>query len=303
MNRLVFLIALAFTTYSVTTEAQVPELPEVPIGLADGISAILSEKWAGLSRRLSSAQSAAEKLSQDCTGVVKGTPEAANCRARQSHLIDLRKEYSGDVIAFRDDIRLASGKETGPLKAIRIFGLRTRGTVYIYNDGERTTKSGLFSAKADRIKTGPNSRFEGALPDGTRIIIGPDSDIEISTYFYDLRRNEILLKKIKGVLRSIVPPGGSRFKIRTPKTCVCVRGTDFVIEGSDTGEIGYVAVLEGEVSVESSGHSRPVPILAGKVAYLGDDGTVKSIQDVGETILLRNLLQRYPQLANEDEGS
>ncbi len=304
MNRLVFIVTFALTASPMVAQAQVPELPDVPAGLNDGISAVLAKGWAALKQRLSSAQSAAEKLREDCTGVAKGTPEAADCRSRQGRLISLRNEYSHDVIEFRDSIRLISGEETEPLKAIRIFGLKMRGEVYLYDGGSRTRKRGIFSTMADRIKTGPNSRFEGALPDGTRIIIGPNSDIEISTYVYNLKKNEIRLNKIKGILRSIVTSGGSRrFQLRTSKACACVRGTDFVIEGSENSEIGSVTVLEGKVSIEGPMQPQAVSVSSGQVVYLRDDGTIESIQDVGEVALLRDLLQRYPDLSREDKGS
>ncbi len=304
MIKIATLLGFAISIASWSAQAQVPNLPEVPTGLAARISAVLSEHRRDLVQRLSSAQAAAATLREDCSGIARGTPQAEKCRSRQGQLIILRSEYSKDVIEFGDNIRLASGGEKEPLDAIAIFGLKIRGKVTLYNQGSPSRKRGMFLAKADRITTGPNSRFEGALPDGTLIVIGPNSDIEISTYNFNLRKNEIFLRKIKGVLRSIVTLGSSqRFQVRTSKACACVRGTDFVIQGSENAEIGSVAVLEGEVNIEGPMQPLPVSVSAGQVVYLRDDGAVESINDVGEVILLQDILQRYPELAKEQDRS
>ena len=89
---------------------------------------------------------------------------------------------------------------------------------------------------SDRIVTGPRSAASVTLRDGTRLSVGPDSTMDLSTFEFDATTEEgnVLVALLRGSLRMatglIARLKPEHVKVTTPTSVIGVRGTDFIVE-------------------------------------------------------------------------
>lgn len=89
---------------------------------------------------------------------------------------------------------------------------------------------------SDRIVTGPKSAASVTLRDGTRLSVGPDSTMDLSTFEFNPTTEEgsVLVALLRGSLRMatglIAKIKPEQVKVTTPTSVIGVRGTDFIVE-------------------------------------------------------------------------
>jgi len=126
------------------------------------------------------------------------------------------------------------------------------GTAQVHDDrGERRLEPGHKIQGNERLVTAANSRVVLELEDGSRIVVGGDTDCLMKHVIPPAaaRKSDGLLIVGKGVVRLILRPeqdwGG--FGAQGETALASVRGTDFLIEASADNTAFFV--VEGKVSV------------------------------------------------------
>jgi len=127
--------------------------------------------------------------------------------------------------------------------------------------------SGLFHN--DIVETSPHGRLDVAFTDGTRLGVGPSSQVTLDSYVYRPGGSgaSAVLGMAKGAMRFIsgnVQRDGMR--ITTPTATIGIRGTDFVVTVTPAGAT-RVRVDQGSVMLWACGTART----AGN-AYLAEAG-------------------------------
>lgn len=111
------------------------------------------------------------------------------------------------------------------------------GPVYLERAGTSVlAESGAGLEASDRLRTTATGAVSATLRDGTVVVLGPGSVIELTRFLFDstTEDGDFSALLIKGSLRLIsgliarVNP--THYKVHTPTTVISVRGTDFIVE-------------------------------------------------------------------------
>ena len=121
-------------------------------------------------------------------------------------------------------------------------------------EGNRVGTRGTEINFGDRIKTGPHASAKVLYPDGSKLLIGRATEMEVkegigTTQMNELHRGEVrgIIKKPKGL--STATGGPPRFVIRSKSAVMGVRGTDFVYGVGTEAEKAALHTLEGTVEI------------------------------------------------------
>lgn len=126
-----------------------------------------------------------------------------------------------------------AGSPAGTVKLVK-------GDVRVVDSrGERALLPGDSVAVADRLVTGPDASASMVLRDGTTIIVGPKSRMELKDFAFDdnTQKGNMLVSLLQGSLRMItgliakVNPGA--VGVTTKTATIGVRGTDFIVEADE----------------------------------------------------------------------
>lgn len=129
-------------------------------------------------------------------------PEAAKTDAQQAGVM---KSVQGDVKALRADGRA------------------------------QALKPGDAIHQIDRIQTGPNSGASLRLRDGTVLVLGPQSQLDLKQYQFNATTHDgnILLSLLQGSLRMvsglIAKKQPEAVRVDTKTATIGIRGTDFIV--------------------------------------------------------------------------
>lgn len=102
--------------------------------------------------------------------------------------------------------------------------------------GERTLKPGDAIASADSISTGADSAASVVLRDGTTMVLGANSRVELKNFAYDSTTQEgnVLVSVLRGSMRMLTGLIGKTrpdsIKVTTPTSTIGILGTDFIVE-------------------------------------------------------------------------
>ncbi len=105
--------------------------------------------------------------------------------------------------------------------------------------GERPVRPGDPIGVADRVVTGPDGSASMVLRDGTTLVLGPKSRMELKDFAFDAstQKGSMLVSLVQGTLRMItgiiakVNPGS--VAVTTKTATIGVRGTDFIVEAEE----------------------------------------------------------------------
>ncbi len=98
-----------------------------------------------------------------------------------------------------------------------------------------TVSEGMHLDEGDVLKTGNDGYLSFIMRDGTRISLGPDTELTVSEFAYDpghdklalvLKLGHGMLAYISGKIASFSPEA---VKVQTPTALIGVRGTRFVV--------------------------------------------------------------------------
>ncbi len=117
-----------------------------------------------------------------------------------------------------------------------------KGQVQVENvQGAKALRSGDAVSTADVVTTGADGAASLVLRDGSTLMVGPNSRLELKSFAYDSTTQDgnVLLSLLRGSLRMITGLIGKTHpeavEIRTPTTIVGVLGTDFIVQAE--GEV------------------------------------------------------------------
>jgi hypothetical protein len=128
---------------------------------------------------------------------------------------------------------ITSDARAGTLKSVR-------GNVQVLgpNGASRSVDSGDALTALDRLVTGADSGASVVLRDGTQIIVGPSSILDLKEFQFNSTTQDggMFVFLLRGSLRMIsgligkTNPSGVR--VETPTAVIGIRGTDFIVEVS-----------------------------------------------------------------------
>jgi transmembrane sensor len=120
--------------------------------------------------------------------------------------------------------------------------------------------------------TGRRQMMEQALPDGSRLVLAPESDLSVR---YFQRRREIDLVRgeaVFDVMRDVARP----FTVSCLLAKVTVLGTRFAVQRLPDDRV-RVSVLEGRVRLDAAEATRTLELAAGEVAELSAQGALQRV--------------------------
>jgi len=125
----------------------------------------------------------------------------------------------------------AGEMHAGIVKSVRgdvqLFG--TDGTTRLARSGDRV-------GEVDRIETGADSAASVVLRDGTAIVVGPSSRLDIKQFHFDATTQDggLLVSLLRGSLRMITGLIGKTnpdaVRVDTQTATIGIRGTDFIVQ-------------------------------------------------------------------------
>jgi hypothetical protein len=148
------------------------------------------------------------------------------------------------------------------------------GTAMVQKAGSqqwRPAVKGLPVAEGDRLKTGAGAWCEVFFKDGSFIKLDADSETGIETLRASAEERVFSFSFLKGkalwLAAKLKGKSVSKFSVRTPSAVCAVRGTDFSIMVSTSGETS-VGLFEGNVDISGPGLETKA-LAAGGEAFAG----------------------------------
>lgn len=136
--------------------------------------------------------------------------------------------------------------------------------------GERGTEIRF----GDRIKTGPRATVRVRYPDGSRLLVGRSTEMEIQENRGGSQYNQLYAGEVRGLIRKVKEPRASpKFIIRSRAAVMGVRGTDFVMNLDDAAPKADFHTLEGVVEVAGD---EPT-LMNGKGTLVSENQTVVAV--------------------------
>lgn len=126
------------------------------------------------------------------------------------------------------------------------------------NGSSEALRRGSRIAVGDRVETTANGHVHVRFIDNASVSVRPESVLEVQAYRFDANNpqsNEVRLNVEQGMSRSIsghaTEYDKNRFRLNTPLAAIGVRGTDFLVQATDTGVRASVA--DGAIVVGALG--------------------------------------------------
>ena len=108
--------------------------------------------------------------------------------------------------------------------------------------GERPLQPGDSLAQADQVVTGADGAASMVMRDGTTMMVGPRSRINLSTFAYNSTTQEgnLVVAVLRGSMRMITglisKTNPNAISVTTRTATIGVRGTDFIVEVDEDGK-------------------------------------------------------------------
>ena len=118
------------------------------------------------------------------------------------------------------------------------FVKMVRGDVQLLNAGGvlRPARAGDEVAPIERIVTGPDAAASVVLRDGSTLVVGPSSRLDLKEFAFDATTHDgnMLMTLLRGSLRVITGLIGKTqpdaVRIETQTATIGIRGTDFIVQ-------------------------------------------------------------------------
>lgn len=108
---------------------------------------------------------------------------------------------------------------------------------------QRAAAPGEGLQPGERVRTGAKSAASITMRDGTVLVLGPGTTVDLSRFQYDAttQKGNFALDLLEGSVRVITGLLGKinpdLFKVTTPTSVVGVRGTDFIVEANPPAQV------------------------------------------------------------------
>ena len=144
------------------------------------------------------------------------------------------------TVSFLHGLLLAAGlaQAQEPAAANRAGTMKiVQGQANVTNaQGERALQPGDAVASADSISTRADSAASVVLRDGTTMVLGANSRVELKNFAYDSTTQEgnMLVSVLRGSMRMLTGLIGKTrpdsIKVTTPTSTIGILGTDFIVD-------------------------------------------------------------------------
>lgn len=125
--------------------------------------------------------------------------------------------------------------QAAPLRAGTVKIVQGQANV-VGDKGERALRPGDAVAASDLISTGPASAASLVLRDGTTVVLGANSRVDLKNFAYDATTQEgnVLVSVLRGSMRMLTGLIGKTrpesINVTTPTSTIGILGTDFIVE-------------------------------------------------------------------------
>jgi hypothetical protein len=120
-------------------------------------------------------------------------------------------------------------------------------------EGNRVAGRGTAIRFGDRVRTGPRASAKIRYPDGSKLLIGRATEMEVVEGRGGVQTNQVNAGEIRGIIKKPKDPtaqaGRPRFVVRSRAAVMGVRGTDFVFSLDPAAAKSQVHTLDGVVDV------------------------------------------------------
>ncbi len=160
---------------------------------------------------------------------------------------------SPEAIPPGTQLRIPVGWLRSRGRPVRITDLQ--GQVEVLNRGvAQMLERGMTIVEGSLLRTGANGSFTLQLPDGSRSLVGPDTELRLSAARQVAASGggQIKMELLRGYVENKVTDkrrSGGRFVIDTPSGVTAVRGTRFRV--TEAGQVLRTETLEGEVELRN----------------------------------------------------
>ncbi|MET0541011.1 MAG: FecR domain-containing protein [Variovorax sp.] len=136
----------------------------------------------------------------------------------------------------------AAAPAVEPVAAHAGFVKMVRGDVQLLSAGGvlRPARAGDEVAPIERIVTGADSAASVVLRDGSTLVVGPSSRLDLKEFSFDAttRDGNMLVSLARGSLRMITGLIGKTqpdaVRVETQTATIGIRGTDFIVQADTT---------------------------------------------------------------------
>lgn len=165
----------------------------------------------------------------------------------------------------------ASAYAAAPIQLAKIASIEGAKTALLQNGITlRDANAGEMVKIGERIRTDAKTKVTLAYPDGSSIVVYPNSDLEIEKPKDGVQSNQLRGGDVQGSVEKVpLTKGGSqpkvKFIIRTRTAVMGVRGTEFVVGYNAITGLSSFHTLAGTVEVASS----PAQLMGGSGVAVG----------------------------------
>ncbi len=142
--------------------------------------------------------------------------------------------------------------------------------------------------QGDEVLTNEKGKARILLTGGNEVFVGPSSTLYLNKHFRDRYKYTYNLN-LKGKLRAKVQRvRGRRFRVKTSSAVINVKGTDFIVDTTQTQKPTQVATFKGVVQLTSLKTMQTVDILPGRMSTVTKVGKVEKPKKV-EIAIVKHL--------------
>jgi len=157
--------------------------------------------------------------------------------------------YSKSLKDCEFRVTYVKGNVIGTIKKTTVYeSCGVLDSIFEFENGA-LKKSSIITG-GEPVKTGPESTAKIELPDGSEIVLGPNTDYTLPISACDLLKKSFLERgSIWSRVKKLI--GGGKFEVSTERAGIGVRGTEYTVEIIEENGIKYdiIKVYEGSVEV------------------------------------------------------
>lgn len=159
----------------------------------------------------------------------------------------------------------------------------------------------------DSIITTNDAKVQLTFNDNTIITVGKKSKFSIEEYLFDATTESTAkFNMVNGTIRAMSGKIGKiapdRFAVKTKTATIGIRGTDFIIQTSPTGESQFFC-MQGAITIQSSDGAGMILIPAGSYITISPSGSISEVKEFTPAevnTLLQNGLSATTVHTNEE---
>ncbi|MGJ7490002.1 FecR family protein [Variovorax sp. ZT4R33] len=140
------------------------------------------------------------------------------------------------ALALTSGAALAQTATPSELQAGTIKSVRGDVQLLSASGTQRPASAGDALMPIDRLLTGANSAASVVLRDGTTMVVGPSSRLDVKEFHFDATTQDggLLVSLLRGSMRMITGLIGKKqpdaVRVETQTATIGIRGTDFIVQ-------------------------------------------------------------------------